>query len=304
MYHGILPVWKERGMTSHDVVYKVRKIIGMKKVGHTGTLDPSVEGVLPICLGQATKIASLITDAGKEYVARVSIGRTTETEDSDGETVDIDRTWKKVTREQLLEAIAPLIGEIEQTPPMYSAVRVNGKRLYEYAREGIPVERPTRRVQIDEIELLDDRAVWEGEELTFDIRIACGKGTYIRTLAVAIGQALGYPAHMASLVRTRSASFEQKDCVTLDELQTYVEQDRVRDVLLPLEDALSDFPFVELDESLHEKIRNGQVLPLDETVAERGTTVFTIGGKALAMYNVHPTKPMLMKPEKMFPFNE
>src|SRR5699024_6174214 len=130
----------------HDVVYKVRKIIGMKKVGHTGTLDPSVEGVLPICLGQATKIASLITDAGKEYVARVSIGRTTETEDSDGETVDIDRTWKKVTREQLLEAIAPLIGEIEQTPPMYSAVRVNGKRLYEYAREGIPVERPTRRV--------------------------------------------------------------------------------------------------------------------------------------------------------------
>ncbi|HEY4566600.1 MAG TPA: tRNA pseudouridine(55) synthase TruB [Savagea sp.] len=304
MYHGILPVWKERGMTSHDVVYKVRKIIGMKKVGHTGTLDPSVEGVLPICLGQATKIASLITDAGKEYVARVSIGRTTETEDSDGETVDIDRTWKKVTREQLLEAIAPLIGEIEQTPPMYSAVRVNGKRLYEYAREGIPVERPTRRVQIDEIELLDDRAVWEGEELTFDIRIACGKGTYIRTLAVAIGQALGYPAHMASLVRTRSASFEQKDCVTLDELQTYVEQDRVRDVLLPLEDALSDFPFVELDESLHEKIRNGQVLPLDETVAERGTTVFTIGGKALAMYNVHPTKPTLMKPEKMFPFNE
>ncbi|MUV06533.1 tRNA pseudouridine(55) synthase TruB [Planococcaceae bacterium Storch 2/2-2] len=304
MYHGILPVWKERGMTSHDVVYKVRKIIGMKKVGHTGTLDPSVEGVLPICLGQATKIASLITDAGKEYVARVSIGRTTETEDSDGETVDIDRTWKKVTREQLLEAIAPLIGEIEQTPPMYSAVRVNGKRLYEYAREGIPVERPTRRVQIDEIELLDDRAVWEGEELTFDIRIACGKGTYIRTLAVAIGQALGYPAHMASLVRTRSASFEQKDCVTLDELQTYAEQDRVRDVLLPLEDALSDFPFVELDESLHEKIRNGQVLPLDETVAERGTTVFTIGGKALAMYNVHPTKPTLMKPEKMFPFNE
>ena len=304
MYHGILPVWKERGMTSHDVVYKVRKIIGMKKVGHTGTLDPSVEGVLPICLGQATKIASLITDAGKEYVARVSIGRTTETEDSDGETVDIDRTWKKVTREQLLEAIAPLIGEIEQTPPMYSAVRVNGKRLYEYAREGIPVERPTRRVQIYEFELLDDRAVWEGEELTFDIRIACGKGTYIRTLAVAIGQALGYPAHMASLVRTRSASFEQKDCVTLDELQTYVEQDRVRAVLLPLEDALSDFPFVELDESLHEKIRNGQVLPLDETVAERGTTVFTIGGKALAMYNVHPTKPTLMKPEKMFPFNE
>ena len=304
MYHGILPVWKERGMTSHDVVYKVRKIIGIKKVGHTGTLDPSVEGVLPICLGQATKIASLITDAGKEYVARVSIGRTTETEDSDGETVDIDRTWKKVTREQLLEAIAPLIGEIEQTPPMYSAVRVNGKRLYEYAREGIPVERPTRRVQIDEIELLDDRAVWEGEELTFDIRIACGKGTYIRTLAVAIGQALGYPAHMAALVRTRSASVEQKDCVTLDELQTYVEQDRVRDVLLPLEDALSDFPFVELDESLHEKIRNGQVLPLDETVAERGTTVFTIGGKALAMYNVHPTKPTLMKPEKMFPFNE
>ena len=175
-------------MTSHDCIFKLRKILGTKKVGHTGTLDPNVEGVLPICIGQATKVAEYITDSGKEYVAVVSIGTATETEDADGAIIDSDLSPKRLTRSQIEEALARLTGEITQIPPMYSAVKVNGRKLYEYARKGIEVERPERKVQIHEIELLDPVDLYEGENVEFRIRVACGKGTYIRTLAVQIGE--------------------------------------------------------------------------------------------------------------------
>ena len=160
----ISPLWKEKGMTSHDCVFKLRKILGTKKVGHTGTLDPNVEGVLPICIGQATKVAEYITDSGKEYVAVVSIGTATETEDADGAIVDSDLSPKRMTRSQIEEVLARLTGEITQIPPMYSAVKVNGRKLYEYARKGIEVERPERIVMIHEIELLDPVELYEGKK--------------------------------------------------------------------------------------------------------------------------------------------
>ena len=141
----MLPLWKERGMTSHDCVFKLRKILQTKKVGHTGTLDPGVEGVLPICIGQATRIAEYLTDAGKTYEAVVSIGRTTTTEDAEGDTVEENTQLKSFSRAQILAALTSLTGEIQQTPPMFSAVKVNGKKLYEYARAGQTVERPTKR---------------------------------------------------------------------------------------------------------------------------------------------------------------
>lgn len=301
--NGILPLWKEKGMTSHDCVFKLRKILGTKKVGHTGTLDPSVEGVLPICIGQATKVAEYITDSGKEYIADISIGTATETEDADGAVVASDLSPKHITKSDIEKVLAQLTGEITQIPPMYSAVKVNGRKLYEYARKGIEVERPERRVLIHEIELLDSMEVYEGEAVSFRIRIACGKGTYIRTLAVQIGELLGYPAHMATLVRTASGTYRQPDCRTLDEVRKLQEDGQILTLLRPLETALTDFSSVEIEEDIYEKMLNGQVLPEHPLVADGMPVVFTKDGKAIAVYRKHPEKDGLMKPEKMFPLN-
>ncbi len=301
--NGILPLWKEKGMTSHDCVYKLRKILGTKKVGHTGTLDPNVEGVLPICIGQATKVAEYITDTGKEYLAVVSIGKATETEDADGAVVSEDDTYKQINRRDIEAALEKLTGNIIQIPPMYSAVKVNGRKLYEYARKGIEVERPKRSVVIHQIELLDQMESFEGTDVTFTIRVACGKGTYVRTLAVQIGALLGYPAHMASLIRTVSGTYQQEDCLTLDQVATAKDEGEIDTYLRPLEDALTEFTFVEVNEEEYVTITNGQVLPEHPELTEKTPIVFTKNGKALAVYKVHPTKPTLMKPEKMFPIN-
>jgi len=299
--NGILPLWKEICMTSHDCVFKLRKILRTKKVGHTGTLDPGVEGVLPICIGQATRIAEYLTDAGKIYEAIISIGRTTTTEDAEGETVEEDLTIKNFSREQLLEVLASLTGVIEQTPPMFSAVKVNGKRLYEYARKGESVERPTRQVTIYDLELLDELAHYEGQEITFPVRIACSKGTYIRTLAVQIGEALGYPAHMKELVRTASGTFTRENCFTLAQVAELMEAEQVATCILPVEYALADYPFIEITNANEKEIFNGQVLPADALLNSHDKIVYGINGKAVAVYQAHPTKDGLMKPHKMFP---
>ncbi|WP_324730145.1 tRNA pseudouridine(55) synthase TruB [Lysinibacillus fusiformis] len=299
--NGILPLWKERGMTSHDCVFKLRKILRTKKVGHTGTLDPGVEGVLPICIGQATRIAEYLTDAGKTYEAIISIGHTTTTEDAEGETVAEDPSVKKVSREQLQEVLASLTGVIEQTPPMFSAVKVNGKRLYEYARKGETVERPTRQVTIYALELLDDHESYEGQEITFPVRIDCSKGTYIRTLAVQIGEALGYPAHMKELVRTASGTFTRDNCFTLAQVAELMNAEQVTTCILPVEYALTDYPYIEITSANEKEIFNGQVLPADTLLKIHDKIVFGINGKAVAVYQAHPTKAGLMKPHKMFP---
>lgn len=299
--NGILPLWKERGMTSHDCVFKLRKILRTKKVGHTGTLDPGVEGVLPICIGQATRIAEYLTDAGKTYEAIISIGRTTTTEDAEGETVAEDPSVKKVSRERLQEVLASLTGVIEQTPPMFSAVKVNGKRLYEYARKGETVERPTRQVTIYALELLDDNESYEGQEITFPVRIDCSKGTYIRTLAVQIGEALGYPAHMKELVRTASGTFTRDNCFTLAQVAELMDAEQVTTCILPVEYALTDYPYIEITSANEKEIFNGQVLPADALLNSHDKIVYGINGKAVAVYQAHPTKDGLMKPHKMFP---
>lgn len=298
---GILPLWKERGMTSHDCVFKLRKILQTKKVGHTGTLDPGVEGVLPICIGQATRIAEYLTDAGKTYEAVVSIGRTTTTEDAEGETVEQNSTFKSFTRAQILAALASLTGEIEQTPPMFSAVKVNGKKLYEYARAGQTVERPTRKITIYELELLDDAETFEGQDVMFSIRIQCSKGTYIRTLAVQIGEALGYPAHMHELVRTASGTFTKDNCFTLAQIAEMMEAGEQDKFLLPVEYALANYPYIEMTADIEKQIFNGQVLPQHALLKEHDKIVYGIKGRAFAVYIAHPTKMGQMKPDKMFP---
>lgn len=298
---GIIPLYKPKGMTSHDCVFRLRKILHMKKVGHTGTLDPDVTGVLPICIGRATKVAEYITDAGKAYEGEVTIGFSTTTEDAGGEVIERKVINRVIERKEILKVFEAFTGTIEQTPPMYSAVKVNGKKLYEYARQGIEVERPTRTVTIYSIDLLDDRQSFSGEQISFRFRVSCSKGTYIRTLAVMIGEALGYPAHMSDLSRIKSAAFSLSDCYTFEEIETKMADGNLIDILYPIEAALSYLPKYMISDKIAEKVKNGAVLPIPESfVQERNPIVVeTEAGKALAIYIHHPTKPGMMKPAKV-----
>jgi tRNA pseudouridine55 synthase len=297
---GILPIWKEKGLTSHDVVYRVRKLLKMKKVGHTGTLDPDVTGVLPICLGRATKIAEYITNAGKEYVGEVTLGFSTTTEDASGEVVEQKRIERILTRDEIEEVLRSLKGNIQQTPPMYSAVKVNGKRLYEYAREGKEVERPTRTVTIYDLELLDERMSFSGDTIKFRFRVSCSKGTYIRTLAVMIGERLGYPAHMSDLVRTQSAFFRKEHCVTLEQLEHLVQKGDIHRLVFSIEKGLYHLPKIEINDTLAKKVVNGSVLSKPKQWPQDEEDVVVMHqGRALALYRLHPSKPYLIKPTKV-----
>ncbi|MEI2402370.1 tRNA pseudouridine(55) synthase TruB [Niallia taxi] len=298
---GILPLWKPKGMTSHDCVFKLRKILRMKRIGHTGTLDPDVTGVLPICLGRATKVAEYITDAGKSYEGEVTIGYSTTTEDSSGEKVEEKRVEGSITREQVEVVLQSLTGVISQTPPMYSAVKVNGKRLYEYARAGIEVVRPTRNVTIYKIELLEDWDSLSGDEISFRFKVDCSKGTYIRTLAVMIGEKLGYPAHMSDLSRTRSATMTLDDCLTLEQIEEAQSIGVLEQSLRPIEDALSYLPKYEINDTLAMRVRNGAVLetPPHLMDADGPIAVFSEEGEALAIYIHHPSKEGMIKPSKI-----
>jgi tRNA pseudouridine55 synthase len=303
---GILPLFKPAGLTSHDCIFKLRKILKTKKVGHTGTLDPDVTGVLPVCIGRATKVAEYVTDAGKAYEGEVTIGFSTTTEDASGDVVEKKTIDRGFTRDELQSVLTSLTGEIEQTPPMYSAVKVNGTRLYEYARKGIEVERPTRKVKIYSIELLDDRQEFSGETVSFRFQVDCSKGTYIRTLAVMIGEKLGYPAHMSKLERTRAASFALDDCLTFSEVEEKMEQGTIENYLYPLEEALSHLPKYVINDKVAEKVKNGAVLPLPENNGNwDGPIVVENEAKvALAIYAKHPNKPGLMKPVKVLRNNQ
>ncbi|WP_026692446.1 tRNA pseudouridine(55) synthase TruB [Peribacillus kribbensis] len=296
---GILPLLKPKGLTSHDCVFKLRKILGTKKVGHTGTLDPDVTGVLPVCVGRATKIAEYITDAGKAYEGEVTLGYATATEDSSGETVEEKEVDRVIGRQEIVEVLGSLTGVITQTPPMYSAVKVNGKKLYEYARAGQTVERPSREVSIYSLELLDSRDSFEGKHISFKFRVSCSKGTYIRTLAVMIGERLGFPAHMSRLERIRSASFSIEDCLTFEEVEEKVRQGE--DFLLPLEIGLSHLPKYHISDKVSEKIKNGAVLPVPEEIhsIDGPFVIMDSSRKALAIYKLHPEKTGLMKPVKV-----
>ncbi|MEH7545632.1 MULTISPECIES: tRNA pseudouridine(55) synthase TruB [Bacillaceae] len=298
---GILPLYKPAGLTSHDCVFRLRKILKTKKVGHTGTLDPDVTGVLPICIGKATKVAEYITDAGKAYQGEVTIGFSTTTEDASGEVVERKAVNRVIARNEILQVLQTLTGDIEQTPPMYSAVKVGGVRLYEYARKGIEVERPTRVVSIYSIDLLDEREQFEGETISFRFKVTCSKGTYIRTLAVMIGEILGYPAHMSYLQRIQSASFTLEECLTFEDIERHMEEGTISNVLRPLETALSHLPKFRINDKVAEKVKNGALLETPEYLKIINGPIIaeTDDGTALAIYAKHPNKPNLLKPVKV-----
>lgn len=297
---GILPLYKPGGMTSHDCVDRLRKITRQRKIGHTGTLDPGAEGVLPVCLGKATKVVQYMTADQKTYEALITIGTATETEDRCGEIIAEQKVEKPLSRNEILTALQKWTGPIEQTPPMYSAVKVKGKRLYEYARQGIEVERPKRQVTIFEMALLDRDTEFDGKNPSFRVRIRCSKGTYIRTLAVDIGRTLGYPAHMSSLLRTASGVFTLEDCLTFARIEELMQEGRLEHGLFPLDQGLAVLPRLTVDKLSADKIKNGAVLPLPKGMQEERFTVYNEKGRLLAVYIPHPDKPEFMKPEKVF----
>ncbi|WP_398601063.1 tRNA pseudouridine(55) synthase TruB [Streptococcus tangpeifui] len=262
MINGIINLKKEAGMTSHDAVFKLRKILQEKKIGHGGTLDPDVTGVLPIAVGKATRVLEYMTESGKVYEGQVTLGYSTTTEDASGQLVHktpISRE-EQLTDEQVDQAMSSFLGKITQIPPMYSAVKVNGRKLYEYARAGETVERPRRQVTIGEFVRTSPLSFEDGV-CHFDFRVSCSKGTYVRTLAVDLGARLGYASHMSALRRTASAGLQLEQAYTLSELA-----DRVAagdyDFLLPIEYGVLDLPHVDLSDKQKQDISFGRFIDL------------------------------------------
>ncbi|PBB05907.1 MULTISPECIES: tRNA pseudouridine(55) synthase TruB [Salimicrobium] len=283
---GIFPLWKPKGLTSHDCVVKVRKVAGTKKIGHTGTLDPEVEGVLPLCIGKATKLVPFLTDTEKTYEAVISLGTATETEDAWGEAIGTAEV-PDISDDYIQKVLEDFQGHITQVPPMYSAVKVNGRRLYEYAREGMEVERPERQVTIHELHWME-RVSRE----SFRVKVVCSKGTYIRTLCVDIGKALGLPAHMKELTRTGTGEFTETDCVRLEDL----DRDKLNNGLLPMKKAVPHLPEWEVTEEEASLIRNGQRFDRPASWSAGEIHVAVHQGELLALYHDHPDKPGLIKP--------
>lgn len=298
---GILPIWKEAGMTSHDVVFKLRKILRTKKVGHSGTLDPDVDGVLPVAIGKATKMIEYMMDSDKIYTGEITLGYSTTTEDRSGDIVDRRAVLEAISLESIDEALAALTGKIEQTPPMYSAVKVNGKRLYEYARKGIEVNRPTRTIEVHDFQRTSDPVFDEKEQtLRFTFEVRCGKGTYVRTLAVDLGQDLGYPSHMSQLTRTSSGGYSSEQAFTLAEVKQLMEDNNIDEALFPLESALTEIKKHELTEEEYAKVKNGALMDkADYTPDESDRLVFMKENRAVAIYGSHPSKSQFIKPIKV-----
>ncbi|WP_125681113.1 tRNA pseudouridine(55) synthase TruB [Levilactobacillus yonginensis] len=300
---GIIPLYKERGLTSFDCVAKLRHILHTKKVGHSGTLDPGVDGVLPICIGSATKVVPYLMASGKVYRGSVTLGFATTTEDLDGEEISRRQLTEPFSLVDLKAAAATLTGTIQQTPPMFSAVKVNGRKLYEYARAGETVERPTRTITVDHF-TLTDAGTFEGTAGTQTIKfeIGCSKGTYIRTLAVDLGRALGVPAVMSDLTRLKSGGFTLDQAVSLDEVASAVAEERLGDVLRPIDYALQDFPHVALDDHLWGLVKNGVFLSAHEVSSSAPTIALSYQGQTKCLYQWSDEKKQY-KPLKMFAVN-
>lgn len=247
---GILPVWKPAGFTSHDVVAKARRILGIKRIGHTGTLDPQVTGVLPLCINRATRMVEYIQELPKEYEAKLVIGIATDTEDMTGQVIE-KAEHVRLDPEIVRQTVLSFQGVIEQIPPMYSAVKVDGKRLYELARAGTVIERKARKVRIYSIEITSLDTDREHPEI--GIRVLCSKGTYIRTLCADIGRKLGYPAAMAELTRTSTGGIMAERCLTFEQIAEAKENGKLEDVLIPMDEAVSFLPayHAEAEQALH-----------------------------------------------------
>ena len=297
MYNGIINIYKEAGYTSHDVVAKLRGILKQKKIGHTGTLDPAAVGVLPVCLGSGTKLCDMLTDKDKEYRAVLRLGCETDTQDMTGRV--LSESEARVTERQAEEAVLSFLGEYDQIPPMYSAVKVDGKRLYELAREGREVERRPRRVRIYGIEIEEIRLP------LITMRVSCSKGTYIRTLCHDIGRKLCCGGAMEELVRTRSGSFTIGDALRLSEVERLRDAGRLEGSILPVDRVFAGLPRVTVEKRFRKLIENGNpfyrnmVCEKEEDGQEGQVRVYDTDGKFYGVYGFCPEQGRFV-PVKMF----
>lgn len=292
MIHGVVNIKKEKGFTSHDVVAKLRGIVGQKKIGHTGTLDPDATGVLPVCLGKATKLCDMLTDKSKTYETVFVLGKMTDTQDISGAVLE-EKDWNHVDDEMVSQCIMSFVGEYDQVPPMYSALKVNGKKLYELARQGIEVERKARPVEIHEIEILEIFLPY------IRMRVSCSKGTYIRTLCHDIGQKLGCGACMTELVRTQVSRFRLENSFTLDEVRERKEAGTLEEILVPIDAMFDLYESVTLRAEFASFAYNGNLFKakhLKETIAledQKQVRVYDEQGDFIAIYKYQ-------KEDKMF----
>lgn len=249
---GFINIYKPKGKTSHDVVAILRRITKIKQIGHTGTLDPFAEGVLPICIGKATRLIEYLDD-DKAYIGTVQLGKSTSTYDTEGEIVKTSD--KKISKEEIEIALQQFRGKFQQLPPIYSAIKVNGKKLYEYARKGEDVEIKPRDVEIFKLEIVD----FDEENQTVDLHIECSKGTYIRSIANDLGNVLGCYGHLIKLVRTKAGKFELANSFKLDELES--KENVSNNMIYPLE--YLDYPKYSLNENEKQKVSNGMSINID-----------------------------------------
>lgn len=283
MINGMINVYKEKGYTSHDVVAKLRGIVGQKKIGHTGTLDPDATGVLPVCLGKATKLCDMLTDKNKTYEAVLLLGKSTDTQDTSG-TVQEEKDISSLSEQAVRDCILGYIGDYEQLPPMYSALKVNGKKLYELAREGKEIERKKRLVHIIDIQILTI------ELPRVRMTVSCSKGTYIRTLCHDIGNDLQVGGCMEQLIRTKVSSFTIEHSETLTQLEERQKNGTLEEVLIPIDAMFSHLPAVHLNERGFFLVSNGNRFSLEDIIEESFTkedgtrTRVYNGGEFMAIY--------------------
>ncbi len=300
---GILIIYKEKGFTSHDVVAKLRGILHQKKIGHTGTLDPDATGVLPVCIGNATKVCDILTDTDKTYDAIIRFGVTTDTQDSTG-TV-LKETIPSFSKDDLRDAVRSFLGETDQIPPMYSALKVNGKKLYELARQGIEVDRKPRKIIIHSIEVNTDKSETKGDQIiTARLTVHCSKGTYIRTLCHDLGEKLGCGACMDSLERTRVGVFSMDKSHTLQQIEQHM-KDSTIDSLLVSVDALFDYVSFCIIPEAESRLKNGNILSKNDfldfkPVKDQEYVKIYDAGKIFSGIYQYNSNENLYKPYKMF----
>lgn len=301
MYNGIVNVYKEKGYTSFDVVAKLRGILKQKKIGHTGTLDPDATGVLPVCLGKGTKLCDMLLDKDKTYKAVLIFGISTDTEDISGnviDKVDIDSIKDSISDELIRETIESFIGEYDQIPPMYSAIKINGKKLYQLAREGQVIERKSRSVKILDISI---------EKIDFPrvyFTVSCSKGTYIRSLCRDIGEKLSIPACMEALERIKVSRFTIEESLTLKQIEQYVSEDTIEEYILPVDEALIDYKKAIVKNEFVKLLYNGNPLETSmivdnyELAINDMVRVYDENGTFIAIYQLKDR--YILKNVKMF----
>lgn len=288
--NGLLLIDKEKDMTSRDVVNIVCKHLNTKKIGHTGTLDPNATGVLVLCIGNALKIVDLITAYNKTYIGEVILGIGTDTLDITGEVLE-KKVVKNITKDQINEVLETFVGDIDQEVPIYSAVKVDGKKLYEYARENIPVILPIKQINIKTLELIGD-IIYEEETIKFNIKCDVSKGTYIRSLIRDIGYKLNTPACMGDLKRIKQGDYKIENCYTLDDIKNKSFE------VINMNKALNDYPFVKVDKELEIKILNGAVLP--KFFEDNICVIINNEDKVIGIYEIYEKDDSKVKPINIF----